>query len=520
MAIRVQDILWVRTLQRGSQFPDKFSGYFTGVKLVDHDTLMATFTDERDLRVVNLVSKDNGFTWTEWATLHDSARDLVGWNGMGTAQGLFKSGIGSPSPGFASIGVDWTAFTFIVGPQPAAGGIFTAELKNHHHWKKVWDGLIIPYNVSVPWADFGITCGWANLPNARLACGEYAADDIHPAYFPDGLFYLVKTQSSSGRSGWTPHGGDARLYLEDWPTNSFNLDGIMTVYPVINHPHPLLGNDRTILAGAHMTSRRPRMFWNLEGGYGGIRESSLASDQFNRRVSNWHEVRLPPTLGTFEEFLFSTYVNSFAHLGNGVILAGGGAPTIVPGDEQKPFGSRTYYHFPQLWRSNNPAEDPLDTWENISLNIGHFATTLPISGPTQYRVNEVLSLGDGNAVLGLYVRGPNDYPFWFTNDYGDSFPSPGIFSRPEVCDFQIVNQMTLTPAGFIAASMFVSYVDQPGFWGEVWIGIPLILIVQGAFDPARSVGMMEQREFMAGLSGLGSIPAESNPWPPGETCSP
>src|SRR6185295_9019420 len=121
-------------------------------------------------------------------------------------------------------------------------------------------------------------------------------------------------------------------------------------------------------------------------------------------------------------FLFSGLIAMtycFCELDDGTLLCGGGAPTSIGSAQGLSTGPS--YHYPVLWRSTDKGE----TWTNISLNIGNFASLLPLSTEAIHETRILLSLGEQRAFLATYIEGaPNDgtwTPFYLSEDGGDTF---------------------------------------------------------------------------------------------------
>lgn len=333
--------------------------------------------------------------------------------------------------------------------------------------------------------DFHIFCDFANLrefgdDQNLLACGEFDNGSGSTATF----FYFLRSTDHGNAGSWERYGDSGDLPIALKFSSDLNIDGIVTMLQCRD-----IG---ALLAGAHMSARSPRAWWsNREG-----------------RPGSWREILFP---GNYDQFNTEQFCEMFINFGNGIIVAGGGAPTgkfpvsnstypdgipfttylqmhgytIVPGtffnDYLDANGNpdNGYWHYPVLWRTTT---GPGGTWAERSLTIGNFAdrTSIPGGQPGaigdidgEWRAHCGVGLGGGTGCLGLYIN-PFNYtttesPFWATNDYGESFPFPGEFIREPYYWF-VPQQMAVTNDGNILVGAFV---EDPfvGQVGELWLGI-------------------------------------------------
>lgn len=254
-------------------------------------------------------------------------------------------------------------------------------------------------------------------------------------------------------------------------------------------------SDGTLLCGVNVSGLSPCIFRSTDRGVS-FTEIVLPGNFFNY---------VPQ--GAKGAFIFSglfVMTHCFCELDDGTILCGGGAPTAIGSPLNT--GGEAAYHYPVVWRSTDKGL----TWENISLNVGDFATKLPTE-PGLFESRILLSLGEQSALLVTHIdellAADFDWtPFYITEDGGDSFqksmpPRTGLMggyggdvTRP----FLYPIQATFANDGSIVV-VFHDWFENV----EIW---------RGTFGTAeqehRAVGFVEQADPVGPTFENASIPEQ------------
>lgn len=542
MPRRITNIRWQRVLtDRTRGGGESFQG-FAGVCNLGNGQMGAIFGEHIE-QVFNgvffslapakwkhrfYISDDGGFNWRLASEIPTDGSD-----GLNFAIALFKSGMIGSRPGGAFHGQSGGATNVgsIIFNRP--GGIYRMR-QNDGKWVRVLNPGSVGGSSDSPAAiDFHIFCDFANpggFGNDRVlfASGEFDSTVVigpGPIFDFGSIFYFVRSTDSGREGSWLRFGPGEPQSPGGFPQaiETGFLDGIVAML--------FMRDTNTWLVGAHMSAASPRAWWSTS-----LKPGTL------------HEIHFP---GNFDQFVTEQYCETFINFGNGIIVAGGGAPTGkfpvsnstfpngIPFSQYRAMHGFTqpaidngYWHYPILWRTTTGAGG---TWQERSLSIGQFAARTAIPGGQpgavgdadgEWRTRCGVHLGDGTGCIGLYVN-PFGYttsesPFWITNDYGESFPFPGEF-QTEPYTWFVPQQMTVTNDGNILVGAYVERPSDPSGnflvagdpapnpgqlfttptlspkQGELWLGI-----VEAT--EYMSVGFMERPAVESSASGTGLRP--------------